>query len=86
MSPWTFRTSIFGSMPAFWQISPAVLDETREKSLDRNPPTQWLLVSCIIFRRTPNSMPYGWGLISRGAAGSSPTMRSKTVFCPSGFV
>jgi hypothetical protein len=45
VSPWIFRTSIFGSMPAFLQISAAVAGETREKSLERKPPTQWLLVS-----------------------------------------
>jgi len=46
-----------GTDAGFAQISAAVLGDTREKSLERKPPTQWLLVSCSIFIRTPSSMP-----------------------------
>src|SRR3989442_13982669 len=53
------------------QMSAARRGDTRLKSLARNPEREWLLVSWSILSSIPSSIPFGCGLISRGAGGSS---------------
>jgi len=51
------RGRALGESLAVLQISWATDDETRLKSLARNPASEWLFVSWSILRRMPNSMP-----------------------------
>jgi len=65
-APFNSRGFRLGETLAALQISSANCGDTRQKSLARKPDSEWLLVSCNILRNTPNSIPYGCGLISLG--------------------
>jgi len=69
---------------AVLQISTATAGDTRLKSPARKPASEWLVVSCSIRSSTPNSMPYGCGLISLGCGGSSWIVRGNSRVSPSG--
>ena len=51
------RGFAFGESLAVLQISAATAGETRLKSPERNPASEWLRVSWSMRSRMPNSMP-----------------------------
>ena len=68
--------------PARLQISSAMRGETRENSPVRQPVRLRALVSRSICISTPSSTPYGCGLISAVAGGSSFVTRGSSTSSP----
>ena len=87
---WTFSASSrvisegrrLSGTPAFWQISSAVLEETRLKSDDRHERRLRAVVSRNICIKTPSSTPCGCGWISAVSGGSCSATRGKVWLAP----